>query len=170
MPEEVFDVVDEHDRVTGQAPRSEVHRRGLLHRAVHVFVFNSRGELLVQMRSALKDEFPLHWTSSASGHLGAGETYAEAAPRELSEEVGLSADLEFVAKFPASTELANEHTVLYRATSDQMPAIDASEIERIAWIGLHELGGMLDRDPATFSPPFAYLLKWYRSRGAEIRS
>lgn len=81
--EEIFDVCDEHDRVIGQAPRSVVHAQGLLHRAVHVFVFNSAGELLLQMRSRHKDEAPLQFTSSASGHLGAGETYEAAAPREL---------------------------------------------------------------------------------------
>ena len=59
MAEEFFDVVDERDRVIGRAPRSEVHARGWLHRAVHIFVFNSRGELLVQRRSAAMDMFPL---------------------------------------------------------------------------------------------------------------
>ena len=59
--EEVFDVVDRLDRVLGQAPRSQVHEQGLLHRAVHVFVFNSRGQLLVQRRSAEKDEYPLRY-------------------------------------------------------------------------------------------------------------
>src|SRR5690606_34978196 len=62
--EEIFDVCDADDRVVGQARRSDVHARGLLHRAVHVFVFNSRGELLVQRRSANKDEYPLCLTSS----------------------------------------------------------------------------------------------------------
>ena len=81
MPEEIFDVVDECDRVVGQAPRSVVHARKLLHRAVHIFVFNSRRELLLQKRSALKDEYPLCYTSSASGHLSAGESYETAAPR-----------------------------------------------------------------------------------------
>ena len=165
MAEEIFDVVDEQDRVVRQAPRSEVHARGLLHRAVHVFVLNSAGELLVQMRSANKDEFPLCWTSSASGHLGAGETYEAAAPRELEEEVGLRASLEFVEKFPASRELANEHTVLYRATSDEQPRFDPWEIERLAFHRPDELMEMLERAPEKFSPPFAFLLKWFFASG-----
>ena len=77
------------DRVIRQERRSVVHAQGLLHRAVHIFVFNSRGQLLVQRRSASKDEFPLTYTSSASGHVGAGETYDACAPRELTEEIGL---------------------------------------------------------------------------------
>ena len=63
-PAELFDVVDAEDRVIGQATRSEVHARGLLHRASHVFVFNSDGQLLLQQRSATKDAHPLCWTSS----------------------------------------------------------------------------------------------------------
>src|SRR5690242_7958157 len=114
-PYELFDVCDEHDRVIGQAPRGEVHARGLLHRAVHIFVLNSPGELLLHRRSVQKDEYPLRITSSASGHLGVGEDYASAAVRELEEELGLAAPLEFAAKFSASAETANEHTHLYIA-------------------------------------------------------
>ena len=54
-PDEIFDVVNERDEVIGRATRSEVHERGLLHRAVHIFVFNSRGELFIQKRSMSKD-------------------------------------------------------------------------------------------------------------------
>ena len=56
VSEEIFDVVNERDEVVGQAARREVHRRGLLHRAVHVLVFNSRGEVFLQKRSMKKNE------------------------------------------------------------------------------------------------------------------
>ena len=159
--EELFDVVDEQDRVVRQAPRSEVHARGLLHRAVHVFVFNSAGELLVQMRSEFKDEFPDCWTSSASGHLGAGETYEQAAPRELAEEVGLAGSLQFVGKFPASRELANEHTVLYSMASNEQPRFDPREVKHVAYHQLDDLMALLAREPQQFSSPFAFLLRWF---------
>ena len=81
--EEVFDIVDHRDRVIGQAPRSKVHHLGLLHRAVHILVFNARGELFLQKRSMSKDTFPGAWDSSAAGHLDAAEGYEEAAWREL---------------------------------------------------------------------------------------
>src|SRR5437773_10117857 len=89
MPEEIFDVVNEHDEVIGQKPRSEIHRLKLNHRAVHVLVFNSRGELFLQKRSMKKDCFPGVWDSSASGHLASGESYDACAVRELREEIGL---------------------------------------------------------------------------------
>jgi 16S rRNA (adenine1518-N6/adenine1519-N6)-dimethyltransferase len=164
MSEEIFDVVDEHDRVVGQAPRSAVHARRLLHRAVHIFVFNSRGELLLQKRSALKDEYPLCYTSSASGHLSAGESYETAASRELEEELGLAGELEWLAKFPAGPQTSQEHTVLYRTTSDAVPRIDPNEIDAISFHSLAEISEMIVRQPQTFSPCFVTLFEWYCGR------
>lgn len=155
-------MVDADDRVISQLPRSEVHARKLLHRAVHIFVFNSRGQLLLHRRSATKDEFPLRYTSSASGHVSAGETYDECAPRELQEEIGLVAPLVWLHKFPASEETAREHTVLYRAVTDDQPTLDPGEIDCAEYYDLEEVDALLAADPERFSPPFRVLFRWYR--------
>jgi isopentenyl-diphosphate Delta-isomerase len=160
--EEFFDVVDPDDRVIGRAPRSVVHARGLLHRAVHIFVFNARRELLLQLRSAEKDEYPLCYTSSASGHLSAGETYEEAAPRELQEELGISVALEWLHKFPAGPETSFEHTVLYEATCDEPLTIDPREIAEATFHPLDEIDRWKAREPRKFSPCFVTLFDWYR--------
>ena len=89
MSEEIFDVVDANDQVIGQQPRSEVHRLGLRHRAIHLLVFNAKGELFLQKRSMKKDCFPGTWDSSVSGHVDAGEEYGACALREPREEIGL---------------------------------------------------------------------------------
>src|SRR6516225_6443898 len=89
MPEEIFDVVNERDEVVGCETRGEVHRLGLMHRAVHVLVFNSRGQVFLQKRSMTKDRQPGLWDFSASGHLDRGESYDACAVRELREEIGL---------------------------------------------------------------------------------
>lgn len=159
--EEIFDVVDENDNVIGQASRQEVHARRLLHRAVHVFLFNSRGELLLQMRSANKDEHPLTYTSSCSGHLDAGETYDAAVVRELREELGLDCELQALQKFAATPQLAMEHTMLYRADTDAEPTIDEYEIEFVRFHPVNEIATMLAEQPETFSPPLQVLLQWY---------
>src|SRR6476661_7514198 len=106
MNEEIFDVVNEHDEVIGQERRSEVHRLGLQHRAVHVLVFNARGDVFLQKRSMKKDTFPGAWDSSASGHLDTGETYDACALRELREEIGLKVEQvpEKLFKLAASPE------------------------------------------------------------------
>jgi 16S rRNA (adenine1518-N6/adenine1519-N6)-dimethyltransferase len=161
MPEEYFDVVDADDNVLTQLPRSVVHARKLLHRAVSIFVFNGRGELLLQMRSSTKDEYPDCWTSSASGHLSAGEDYDACAPRELVEETGLTAALERLAKFPAGPETAFEHTVLYRAVCDDEPHFDPGEVAYGEWFALDDLAGRVAREPDRFTPPFHTLFEWY---------
>src|ERR1051325_4514503 len=90
MSEEIFDVVNERDEIIAQETRREVHRTGLKHRAVHVFVFNSRGEVFLQKRSMSKDSSPGLWDSSASGHLDCGEDYDACVVREMREEIGLN--------------------------------------------------------------------------------
>jgi len=89
MSEEIFDVVDPNDQVIGQQSRSEVHRLGLRHRAIHLLVFNAKGELFLQKRSMKKDCFPGTWDSSVSGHVDTGEEYDACALREPREEIGL---------------------------------------------------------------------------------
>ena len=85
-PEERFQVVDQRDLPVGAAPRSQVHANNLLHRAVHVLIFNSQGEVFLQLRSRWKDRHPLKWDSSAAGHVNEGEAYDQTALRELGEE------------------------------------------------------------------------------------
>ncbi len=163
MPEELFDIVDDQDHVIGQMARSEVHRRKLFHRAVSIFVFDSRGRLLLQQRSATKDEYPLCYTSSASGHVSAGEDYDETAPREMQEELGLMSPVERLAKFPAGPETANEFTVLYRTITDMPPQFDPGEIAGGAFYELGEIDEWLARSPEQFSPPFRIAFEWYRA-------
>lgn len=165
--EEILDCCDQQDRVIGQAPRSVVHSQKMLHRAVHVFIFNSRRQLLVQVRSAFKDEFPNCYTSSASGHLSAGEDYEQTAYRELMEEIGIETPLTFVQKFPASEILAFEHSVLYEGQSDQIPQPDPAEVAGLLSLTLPDLLKHLQEQPEKFSPPFRFLLEWYVQQNPE---
>lgn len=165
MPEEIFDVVDHQDQVIGQAPRSEVHAHRWLHRAVHIFVFNSRGELLIHQRSATKDECPLKFTSSASGHLHADEDYDTAAARELAEELSLSGRLEFLTKLPAGPETSYEHSVLYRINTDDPPKFLPEEILSGDYYPLDRIDRWVAERPDDFTPCFRSLWKWFRSVG-----
>lgn len=162
-PTEEFDVVDENDHVLGRLPRSEVHSRGLRHRAVHVFVFRSDGKLLVHLRSPDKEESPGVWTSSACGHVSAGESYDEAARRELSEELGLQSPLRFLQKFSACPDTSQEFTMLYATLSDDPVTVDAAEISAVQWMTVAEIGHWLYRSPEDFSPAFRLLFQWYNS-------
>lgn len=126
---EIFDIVDEHDVVTRQATRHEAHTQKLLHRAVHIFVFNRKGELFLQKRSRFKDAHPGRWDSSAAGHVNAGCDYAETASRELEEELGVSAPTELLAKINASERTGHEFVHLFKAQHEGPFHLPASEIE-----------------------------------------
>src|SRR5437899_9495125 len=135
MNEEIFDVVNERDEVIGQKPRNEVHRLGLMHRATHVLVFNSRGQVFLQKRSMQKDRQPGVWDSYTSGHLDRGEDYDACALRELREEIGLrlEAPPERLFKLPASQETDQEHVWVYRCDAEGPFALHPDEIERGGW-------------------------------------
>jgi 16S rRNA (adenine1518-N6/adenine1519-N6)-dimethyltransferase len=153
---EIFDVVDEHDEVTGQATRGEVHAQGLLHRAVHVFVFNKRGDVLLQQRSMLKDAHPGVWDSSVSGHLDAGESYDSAAIRELEEEMGIvakSAPVE-IARLKPSAATGWEHIRLYRYEHQGSIRFPAAEIESAMWVPVATLNTWIQNCPQDFASGF----------------
>lgn len=86
---EEVDIVDAHDNVIKKADRSVAHKNGLLHRVVHVMVFDPDGRLFMQQRALSKDVYPGHWEGSLSGHVLSGETPKQAAERELHEELGV---------------------------------------------------------------------------------
>ncbi len=187
-PDELFDVVDADDRVIGQATRAVVHRDCLLHRSAHVFVFNGRGELFLQRRALGKDENPGVWDSSAAGHLDAGESYVQAARRELLEELGLTlgpddADattgagaeagagrqdaaagrLVEVGALPATPEAGYEFRRLFVVTTDQPPRPDPAEVMDGRFFRLDELDRRLADGSLEVTPAFRELYALYRA-------
>ncbi len=135
MPDEIFDVVDENDVVIGRNTRAEVHRLGLRHRAVHVLVFNSRGQIFLQKRSMKKDCFPGAWDSSAAGHLDCGEDYDRCAARELKEELGLvpSKPPQKLFRIAACAETGMEHVWVYRCEAEGPFVLNPDELEDGQW-------------------------------------
>jgi len=152
---EIFDVVDETDAVTGQSTRGEVHANGLLHRAVHVFAINRKGEILLQRRSLLKDSHPGVWDSSVSGHLDAGEDYATAAVRELEEEMGIHEEApEEIARIAACEATGWEHVRLYRCRYDGPVRYPCAEIEAATWFDPKEVAAWIKARPEDFASGF----------------
>jgi isopentenyldiphosphate isomerase len=162
MSEEIFDVVNERDEVTGQAPRREVHARGLKHRAVHVLVFNARGEVFLQKRSQLKDTAKGKWDSSSSGHLDTGEAYDACAVRELREEIGLSATPppRRLFKLYACPETGWEFCWVYRCESEGPFTLQPEEIETGAWFPPAAVSAWVAGKPGDFAS--AFVLVWKR--------
>jgi isopentenyl-diphosphate delta-isomerase type 1 len=159
-PDEIFDIVDERDEVIGQRTRAEVHRLGLRHRAIHVLVFNRRGEVFLQKRSMRKDTFPGAWDSSASGHLDAGEDYDACAIRELREEIGLVVGRTptRLFKLDASARTGQEFVWVYRQESEGPFALNAAEVETGGWFAPDEVSRWMAEKPGDFAS--ALVLIW----------
>src|SRR5690606_7878108 len=88
--DELLDIVTKQGKPTGKtALKSEVHSKGWYHNTVHLWLFTTEGEILLQQRSHKKEIYPLLWDVSVSGHIDAGESFIDAAIRETKEEVGL---------------------------------------------------------------------------------
>ncbi|MGW7241998.1 NUDIX hydrolase [Streptomyces sp. NPDC054804] len=88
--DEILDIVDEHDRVIGQAPRGEAYARGLRHRCAFILARDAAGRVFVHRRTATKLVFPSLYDMFVGGVVGAGESYDDAALREAEEELGVS--------------------------------------------------------------------------------
>ena len=161
---EYFDVVDIFDRVVGLAPRHYIHANKLFHRAIHVFVFNSKGEVFLQKRSMNKDSAPGKWVSSCSGHVDTGEYYFDAAVRELGEEIGLyhTKNLNLAMIEQARPETGYEHVHLFTCTHDGELKFDVNEVSDGLWIDPEKLDLWIEENSRDFAWSFVYLWKRYR--------
>ena len=164
VPEEMFDVVDENDVPVEQLPRSEVHRQWLRHRAVHLQVFNSAGEIFLQRRAAWKDINPWLWDSGAAGHVSAGEGYLLSAHREIEEELGVrSAEFTSIGKLPPSRITGNEFIEVYTTRADGPFKLQQSEIATGSFFPLDQVRRWSEQRPSDFSPVFLECLKMLES-------
>ncbi|MEY4487681.1 MAG: hypothetical protein RIQ79_189 [Verrucomicrobiota bacterium] len=157
--DELFDVVDKQDRVTGQARRADVHARKLLHRAIHVLVFDRAGRVFLQRRSMAKDVAPGRWDSSCSGHLDAGEDYDAAAVRELGEEIGLvlTAPPERWLRLEACAQTGWEFVWVYRMEHEGPFRLHPAEIMDGAWYERAEVDRAMRERARDFAGAFRYI-------------
>ena len=141
VSKEMLDVVDADDSVVGVMTRGEIHARGLMHRAVHILVFNESGELFLQKRSMKKDNNPGEWDSSAAGHVDSGENYYDCAAREITEELGVTATAPFQALFKLSAIPATgmEHCIVYKTIHNGPFTLQADEIDEGRWVSAAEM-------------------------------
>jgi len=139
--EEFLEVVNKKGEVLRTLPRSQIHGNpSLLHRVVHVLVFDPDGRLILQKRSLDKDVAPGKWDTSVGGHVNAGETLAEALHREMKEELGIEAqDPEFLYSYIHSNEYESELVYTYRIIYDGEIRFHKGEIDEIRAWDLNEI-------------------------------
>jgi isopentenyldiphosphate isomerase len=172
MSDELLDIVNDDDVVIAQEMRAVVHRRGLLHRGVHVFLATPEGRLLVQQRGRHQETAPLALDCSVSEHVKAGEDYRQAAQRGLAEEMGLrAARLRALVKFKMSYgPKDNEICRLYEGRVD--PALvrfDPREVEGIATYRLDELEALIENGSEKISGWFVELISWYLGKPSRMK-
>lgn len=141
VSEEHLEVVNNKGDVIGLLPRSVIHGNpSLLHRVVHVLVFNNMGELLLQKRSTKKDVAPGKWDTSVGGHVNPGEGLIDALNREMEEELGIkSCEPEFLYAYIHSNPYESELVHTYSCTYDGDISFNKEEIDEVRCWSIDEI-------------------------------
>ena len=158
--DELVTIVDQHNRVVGNVARHEMRTRKLPHRAAYILVFNSSGELFVQKRTRSKDIYPGYFDVAAGGVVLAGESYEEAAKRELAEELGIR-DADLAGHFTFRHEDVNNLVwgKVFSCSYDGELILQAEEIAGGFFARPDEVLALSDKEP--FTPDGIYVLKRY---------
>jgi isopentenyldiphosphate isomerase len=171
--DELLDIVNDQDEITGQDMRSAVHQLGLQHRGVHVFLYTEDGKMLVQKRSPDRAASPSALDCSVSEHVKAGESYLDAAVRGMKEEMGVSGiEIKPLVRFRMNYgPNDNEISTLYEGTVDPaMVKFDPVEIEEIYYFSMDELREMVNTGDVQFCGWFVELLNWYTGKPTKMDS
>ena len=139
--EEKLEVVDEDGNVIGLAARAELHRDpSLIHRVVHVLLFNRSGELLLQKRSMKKDTAPGKWDTSVGGHISPGEDDLAAALREMEEELGIAGcELRYLYRYLYLNDHESELVSTFSCICEKRIAFNKEEIDQVAFWKIEDI-------------------------------
>ncbi|HET8855556.1 MAG TPA: isopentenyl-diphosphate Delta-isomerase [Salinimicrobium sp.] len=168
MEEEKVILVNEQDEQIGLMPKMEAHRKALLHRAFSVFVFNKKGELMIQQRALGKYHSPGLWTNTCCSHQREGESNINAGRRRLMEEMGFTTDLKdsisFIYKAPFDNGLTeHEFDHILIGNFDGEPEINPEEVHSWKWISLDELKESLIENPDIYTEWFKIIFEKYEN-------
>ena len=157
VQEELFEVIDEAGKVVGKEKRSLVHRKGLLHKSVHVFVLDERGQNFIQLRSEKRDIGPGLWDLSAAEHLKPGESFEEAAARGVKEELGVEpVEMEKLGEklqyFDYGELKDNERVASFKCGFKGQVKLQKEEVTEGKWVSKEELLQEMVSDSKKFTP------------------
>lgn len=167
--EEKVVLVNSENVKQGLMGKMEAHQKGILHRAFSVFVFNDKGELLLQQRALEKYHSPGLWTNTCCSHQRDGESNIEAGKRRLFEEMGFSCDLEeqFSFLYKASfdnglTEHELDHVMIGYWNND--PEINPEEVASFKWMPMDEVKKDIEEHPELYTAWFKIIFNEYDQR------
>ena len=170
-------LVNEHDDMIGTMDKMEAHKQGLLHRAFSIFIFNSKGEMLLQQRAFSKYHSGGLWSNACCSHPMPGEKTIDAAQRRLKEELGLETPVEKIFDFIYKTELENgltenEFDHVYAGEYEGKLDADPKEVNDFCYKEIAEIKNMLQTRPQKFTAwfhlAFPKIGEWWASRYQNI--
>lgn len=167
--EEFVVLVNPEDDVLGLMEKQQAHINGLLHRAFSVFLFNSKGEMLLQKRASGKYHSPNQWTNAVCSHPKDGETYLEGAQRRLSEELGIQSELSekfyFIYKADVGGGLWEhelDHVFVGHYEDESDFNLNKEEVEEVRFISMQDLDQEIAENPGNFTEWFKIILEEYK--------
>ena len=169
MEEQVV-LISENDEVLGLMDKMQAHENGLLHRAFSVFLFNEKGEVLLQKRAAEKYHSPNQWTNAVCSHPREGETYLEGAQRRLKEELGieameLSPKFHFIYKADVGGNLwEHELDHVFTGNYDGNFSLNEEEVSEVRYITMKALDAEMESNSENFTEWFKIILGEYKDR------
>jgi len=168
--EEQVVLVDEQGNELGLMGKTEAHEKGILHKAISVIIFNSKGEMLIQQRAFTKYHWAGIWSNTCCSHPRAGESFADAAQRRLKEELGITTPLtkEFYFIYKAKDEKSglteHEYDWVFTGTFNEPFKFNTREINAIKWINKDELEKDMKANPDKYSFWFPIILENMKAR------
>ena len=162
-PDGLIDAVDLADEPVTRTERRSALEAGFNFRVVHVFVFNSEGELLVQRLAPTRERHGGRWGSSVAGFIHAGETPGSAARRRLFEELGIRSEVRLFGVVPMHDEGSIKFVSLFVARADAPRDVDREHIAELTYVPLDALVDDIAASPEDFTDTFRLLATFYRS-------
>lgn len=163
-------LVDANDNPIGLMEKMEAHVKAELHRAFSIFIFNTKGEMLLQQRAFSKYHTPGLWTNTCCSHPRHEETLEQATARRLQEEMGMKCELKEVFNFTYKADVTQglmEHEIdhVFVGTTDVVPEINPDEVESYKYDTMENIRMDIEKNPQDYTPwfkiAFAELLKYY---------
>jgi isopentenyl-diphosphate delta-isomerase len=168
--EEMVVLVDEENGVLGYMGKLEAHKKGLLHRAISVIIFNSKGEMLVQQRALTKYHWAGIWSNTCCSHPRKEESFQDAAERRLYEELGFRTELKeafhFIYKaYDEKSGLTEwEYDTVFTGVYNESFEFNRDEVNAVRWMSAEELQFDIEQNPQQYSFWFKIILEEMRKR------
>lgn len=161
---EYLDLVDENDLVIGKEDRNIIYKNNSRNfRVINIMIFTSDNKIVVPKRSANRKVFPNCYDCSVGGHVSTGETYEQAAYRELEEELGITGvELEEIGYFKPFDIDTSSFSKMYKLVYDGKLNYDQDGIQKIYYMISEEIENLIKENPLQFKGDYPKFFKWFK--------